>query len=104
MCHFLLTNTPNMLLYTCISAGNMKECAQCLLQSISILERIYSVDSVELGHEYFKLSEVFVNCGNRKQALKYAVKAKTIFKKHFSTQHSQLQEIQSLIKQLEAIT
>lgn len=70
------------------------------MKSITILEHIYPSMSIELGHEYHKISEVYCNIQDYKTAFSFASKARKIFCKQYYDSHPLVQEVDVLCQQI----
>lgn len=81
----------------------MKSCAESVKKSITILENIYPECSIELGHEYHKLSEILCNTKDFALALNYASKARTVFRKQYFDSHPLVLEIDLLCQQIASV-
>lgn len=78
----------------------MKSCAESLQKSIPVLQTLYGLESIELAHEYHKLSEVLCNIKDYKKALDYALKARNLFSQLYSQNHDMVLEVECLCDQI----
>ena len=84
-------------------AGDMKACADNVKCSVRILEHNYTEGSIELAHEYHKLSEILCNTKAFSDALSYASKARTIFSKQYFDNHPLVREVDILCQQIASV-
>jgi hypothetical protein len=80
---------------------NWAESAVHLKASIQILARVFGEESIELGHEYAKIAQIYYNADNYVESMENVELARGILNKHYSAEKYQvLRELEELRKHL----
>jgi len=84
-------------------SGEFIKSAEHLEASVAAVEAVYGPDSIELGHELQKLSEVLISGQQWKKALAANQRAVTIFEKNYGQSHNTVKDLHSAQMELEDV-
>ncbi|XP_002733823.1 protein-lysine N-methyltransferase SMYD4-like [Saccoglossus kowalevskii] len=88
-----LAETEDCLALCYASFGNYHYAAKYLKLSIKSNIILYGEDSIEIGHELYKLAQILFNCKNVTEGLGVIDKAVKIISDHYGENHSDVKEL-----------
>ncbi|NXB99749.1 SMYD4 protein, partial [Orthonyx spaldingii] len=94
--HLLMGEMEDHLAQVYATLGKWQEAARHLKKSIEIVEMHHGPESVEIGHELFKLAQILFNGFAVSEALSTIQRAEGILSVHFGPQSAQIQELQEM--------
>ncbi|XP_052802210.1 SET and MYND domain-containing protein 4-like [Mya arenaria] len=95
-----LSETQDCLARCYATLGDFKMAADHLEASIKSVEAVYGSDSIELGNELQKLSEILISAQSWKQAYSANQRAVNIFQLNYGESHDSVKELLSAQKEL----
>ncbi|XP_029467036.1 SET and MYND domain-containing protein 4 isoform X2 [Rhinatrema bivittatum] len=102
--HTALAQIEDCLAQAHAACANWSAAAKHLQRSIQSVEARYGSSSVELGHELFKLAQVFFNGCFLADAGRTILRAEHILALHYGPQHEMVQELQEMKTCLAGLT
>lgn len=78
------------------SAGDWKKSASHLQKSLRVVEVRHGPSSVEMGHELFKLAQIFFNGLAIPEALNTIQRAEKVLLVHYGPWNDEIQELQKM--------
>ncbi|XP_030041498.1 protein-lysine N-methyltransferase SMYD4 [Microcaecilia unicolor] len=94
--HTVLAHIEDCLAQAHAACANWSAAAKHLQCSIQSVEALHGSSSVELGHELFKLAQIFFNGCFLTDAVRTIVRAEHILVLHYGPQHEMVQELQEM--------
>lgn len=94
--HVLAARIEDHLARAHAASGDWQSAALHLRSSIRHVELRHGASSIELGHELFKLAQIFFNGRAVSEAMDTILRAEQILTVHYGSQHELLQELQEM--------
>nr|XP_033778333.1 SET and MYND domain-containing protein 4 isoform X2 [Geotrypetes seraphini] len=94
--HTVLAQIEDCLAQAHAACANWSAAAKHLQWSIQNVEALHGSSSVELGHELFKLAQIFFNGCFLTDAVRTIVRAEHILALHYGPHHDMVQELQEM--------
>ncbi|XP_078536274.1 protein-lysine N-methyltransferase SMYD4 isoform X2 [Lissotriton helveticus] len=94
--HVLAARIEDHLARAHAASGDWQSAAVHLRNSVRNVELRHGASSMELGHELFKLAQIFFNGRAMSEAMETILNAEQILTVHYGSQHELLQELQEM--------